>query len=51
MVSKKNLGGFSSWGYKYSNMDHFLVYELVGLELAEPARAQTQKIEVRLSIH
>ena len=46
MVSRKKLDGFSSRGYKYSNMDHFLVCELVGLELAEPARAQTQEIEV-----
>ena len=51
VVSRKNLDGFSSWGYKCSNMDRFLVCELVGLELAEPAHAQTQKIEVRLGIH
>ena len=51
VVSRKNLDGFSSQGYKCSNMDRFLVCELIGLELAEPARAQSQKIEVRLSIH
>ena len=51
VVSRKNLDDFSSRGYKCSNMDRFLVCELVGLELAEPARAQTQKIEVRLGIH
>ena len=51
VVSRKNLDGFSSRGYKCSNMDNFLVYELVGLELAEPTRAQTQEIKVRLGIH
>ena len=51
VVFKKNLDGFSSRGYKCSNMDRFLICELIGLELAEPARAQTQKIEVRLGIH
>ena len=49
VVSRKNLDGFSSRGYKCSNMDRFLVCELVGL--AESARAQTQEIGVRLGIH
>ena len=44
VVSRKNLDGFSSRGYKCSNMDRFLVCELVGLELAEPARAQLKKL-------
>ena len=41
VVPRKNLGGFSSRSYKCSNMDRFLICKLVGLELAEPARAQT----------
>ena len=49
VVSRKNLDDFSSRGYKCSNMDRFLVCELVGL--AEPVRAQTQEIGVRLGIH
>ena len=33
VISRKNLDGFSSRGYKCSNMDRFLVCELIGLEL------------------